>query len=263
LPEAHVEAPTGVSVLLAGILLKTAGYGMVRFLFPLTYSALILLQPWLFTWALISIIYSSFISLRQTDLKKIVAYASISHMGYVLLAFFSFSLSGFVASVYLMIAHGIVSSALFVLVGILYDRLHTRSILYISGIGRFMPIFSFFFFLFLLGNMSFPFTPGFIAEFLILFSLSSINLFFSFFSLMGILLAAFYSIWLYNRVVNGYPSNFFLPVLHDVAPNSSEFTVLFLLTIYMFFLGFCPGVILNLLTYQLSYIVNECAVNLE
>jgi len=202
-------------------------------------------------WAVLSIFYSSLIALRQTDLKKIVAYASIAHMGYVLLAFFSLSLSGLASAVFLMIAHGIVSSSLFVLVGILYDRLHTRSLIYISGIGKLMPIFSFFFFLFILGNMSFPSTPGFIAEFLILCNLSSLNIFISFLSLFGILFAAFYSVWLFNRIINGSISNFILPNLCDIFINSSEFIVLMILTTYMFFLGLFPNSVQRLLMVSL------------
>ena len=169
LPEAHVEAPTSGSIFLAGILLKLGTYGLIRFCFLFFPDACIFFSPLILTLSILGIFYISMLAIRQNDIKKIIAYSSISHMNYIVLGMFSFELIGLEGSIFLMMCHGLVSSALFCSIGILYDRYKTRLILYYSGIINFMPLFSFFFFFFFCANISFPGTCSFIGEFFTLF----------------------------------------------------------------------------------------------
>lgn len=203
LPEAHVEAPTSGSVLLAGILLKLGTYGFLRFLIPLFPYASIYFIPFIYMLCVIGIVYTSLTTLRQIDLKKIIAYSSIAHMNFAVLGIFSFNLQGIEGSLFLMLSHGIVSSALFICVGILYDRYHTRLVLYYGGLAYNMPMFSFFFFLFTLANLSLPGTSSFIGEFLILLGIFQTNTFVTCAASLSIVLGAVYSIWLFNRIVFG------------------------------------------------------------
>jgi proton-translocating NADH-quinone oxidoreductase chain M len=203
LPEAHVEAPTSGSVLLAGILLKLGTYGFLRFLIPLFPYASIYFSPFVYMLCIIGIVYISLTTLRQIDLKKIIAYSSIAHMNFAVLGIFSFNLQGIEGSLFLMISHGIVSSALFICVGILYDRYHTRILAYYGGIAYNMPLFSFFFFLFTLANLSLPGTSSFIGEFLIILGIFQTNTFVTCMASLTIVIGAIYSIWLFNRLVFG------------------------------------------------------------
>jgi proton-translocating NADH-quinone oxidoreductase chain M len=203
LPEAHVEAPTSGSVLLAGILLKLGTYGFLRFLIPLFPYASIYFSPFVYMLCIIGIVYISLTTLRQIDLKKIIAYSSIAHMNFAVLGIFSFNLQGIEGSLFLMISHGIVSSALFICVGILYDRYHTRILAYYGGLAYNMPIFSFFFFLFTLANLSLPGTSSFIGEFLIILGIFQTNTFVTCMASLSIVIGAIYSIWLFNRLAFG------------------------------------------------------------
>lgn len=194
LPEAHAEAPTAGSVILAGILLKIGGYGFLRFSIPLLPFATIFFNPLVFTLSLLAIIYGSFTTLRQIDLKKIIAYSSISHMGFVTLGIFSINTQGIEGSIILMLSHGLISSALFICVGTLYDRYKTRIIKYYSGLAQVMPIFTIFFLFFSFSNIGFPGTSSFIGELSILIGVTSISLILTFLATCGIILAAAYSI---------------------------------------------------------------------
>jgi NADH-ubiquinone oxidoreductase chain 4 len=195
LPEAHVEAPTEGSVLLAGVLLKLGSYGYLRFLFPLFPDGTYYYTPFVLFLGSLGIYYTSFVTLRQIDIKRVIAYSSISHMNLCILGLFSFNMMGILGSIHLMIGHGLVSSGLFFLVGMLYYRFHTKIIKYYSGLIYIMPLFSFFFFLFILGNISFPLTSNFIGEFLILIGLCySFNFYSLFFGFIGIFICTVYSI---------------------------------------------------------------------
>lgn len=241
LPEAHVEAPTVGSVLLAGVLLKLGTYGMLRFLIPLFPQANNYFTPFVFLLSIIAIIYISLTALRQIDLKKIIAYASIAHMNYVVLGMFSLNLTSYVGSIFLMISHGLVSSALFFSIGILYDRYKTRILKYYGGLVVFMPLFSFFFLIFTLANMSFPGTSNFIGEFLVLVSLINDNFFICFLSTFCIIFGAVYSIWLYNRIIFGDIS-FYFSIYSDICKR--EFVLLFLLLCSIIFFGMVPNTLL-------------------
>lgn len=182
------------SMILAGLLLKVGTFGMLRFMFPglnlLNYAA----QKFVFVIAIFSIFYASFIAIRQIDVKKIVAYSSVAHMGFVVLGLFSLTYFGLLGSYFTMISHGVVASALFFLVGVVYERYKSRNLLYYGGLVTVMPIYSFFFFLFVLANIAFPFTSNFIGELFILLGTVSVNLFVGIFALFSIVLPPVYSV---------------------------------------------------------------------
>jgi len=193
LPEAHVEAPTTGSVILAGILLKLGAYGFLRFSLPLFPYASVFFSPLIFTISIISIIYTSLTTIRQIDLKKIIAYSSVAHMNFVTLGVFSLNIYSIEGSIMLMLSHGLVSSALFICIGILYDRYHTRLMKYYGGLVVTMPIFSSFFLIFILANLSFPTTSSFIGEFLILLGAFKNNTIITFLASFSIILSCIYS----------------------------------------------------------------------
>jgi proton-translocating NADH-quinone oxidoreductase chain M len=205
LPEAHVAAPTAGSVLLAGVLLKLGGIGFLRFMLPVVPEFCVSVFPLVSTLCLVSFLFSTLSTLRQIDLKKIVAYSSIAHMSMVTLAIFSQSEFSAYSSSFLMIAHGLVSPALFLIVGVLYDRAHTKFILYFSGLGASMPIGSTLFFLFTLGNLAFPLFPNFIAEMLCLVSIFAVHELLAYVFCVCQVLGAAYGFWAFNRVVHGMP----------------------------------------------------------
>jgi NADH-quinone oxidoreductase subunit M len=194
LPEAHVEAPTIGSVILASLLLKLGGYGFLRFSLSMLPNASYYFIDLVTALCLISIIYASLTTIRQIDLKKIIAYSSIAHMNLLVLGLFSFNQQGLEGAIYLMVAHGVVSSALFFCVGVLYDRFHTRIIRYYSGLVQTMPFFTICLFIFTLANMSFPGTSNFIGELLVLIGIFQYNTVAGFFAATGIVLSAVYSI---------------------------------------------------------------------
>lgn len=248
LPEAHVEAPTAGSVILAGLLLKMGGYAILRFLIPILSYANIFFMPFVFTLSTIAIIYSSLATIRQLDLKKIIAYSSVAHMNYVTLGLFSYDLFGIQGCIFLMLSHGLVSSALFISVGILYDRYRTRILKYYGGLVQLMPLLSFFFFFFSISNMSFPGTSSFIGELLILISCFLVNLEICFFATFGMVFNGIYAIWLFNRIFFGVikKNNIFFYYC-DI--NKREFFVLFLFIFFILIFGVFP----NIIFYNINY----------
>ena len=203
LPDAHVEAPTAGSVILAGVLLKMAGYGFIRFslgIFPIASSYF---APFIFTLSIIAIIYASLVALVQTDMKKLIAYSSVAHMGFVTLGIFTFTLQGIEGAIIQMLSHGIISAALFLCVGVVYDRIHTREIDRYGGLVNRMPLYAFAFMIFIMGSIGLPGTSGFVGEFLVLLSIFSVNTYFAVFATSGVVLAAAYSLWLYRKVIFG------------------------------------------------------------
>lgn len=202
LPEAHVEAPTTASVILAALLLKLGGYGFIRFI-PLFPYAYIFFNPLMYTLGIISVAYASFVTIRQVDLKKIIAYSSVAHMNLCTVGIFSLNYQGIQGSIFLMLSHGIVSSALFFLVGILYDRYFTKYLRYLGGLTLTMPLYSISFLFFSLANLAFPGTSNFIGEFLILIGIAERNISVMFLTGIGMLFSSVYSIWLYNRLCFG------------------------------------------------------------
>jgi proton-translocating NADH-quinone oxidoreductase chain M len=243
LPEAHVEAPTTGSVVLAGILLKLGTYGFIRFSIPLFPQATLYFTPFLYTLATIGVVYTSLTAIRQTDLKRVIAYASVAHMNMILLGLFSLNIQGVEGSIFQMISHGIVSSALFLCVGVIYDRHHTRLIKYYSGLVHTMPLFITIFLLFMFANAALPGTCNFIGEFLILTGIFQDNLFITILSATSVVLSAVYSLWLFNRVAYGNLKMQYIKQFYDV--NYREFMVFVPLIFLTIFLGVFPDVILN------------------
>ncbi|GAX86703.1 NADH dehydrogenase subunit 4 (mitochondrion) [Chlamydomonas eustigma] len=205
LPEAHVAAPTAGSILLAGILLKLGGIGFIRFLIPIVPNFTVSIFPIVCCLCLSSFLFSTLSTLRQIDLKKIIAYSSIGHMSMITLTIFSMSELSASNATFMMLAHGLVSPCLFLLVGLLYDRYHTKFVLYFSGLGSLMPIFSIMFFLCTLANLSFPLFPNFIAEFLCLTSIFSIHSLYAYIFCISQVLATVSSFWAFNRIIMGVP----------------------------------------------------------
>jgi len=203
LPEAHVEAPTSGSVILAGLLLKLGGYGFLKFLLPVLSEGTYYYLPLVYTLSCLSIVYASLTTLRQLDLKRIIAYSSIAHMNLGVLGIFSCTIQGIQGSLFLMIAHGIVSSAMFFMVGVLYDKYHTRLLDYYGGLAQVMPIFSIYMLIFCLANVGLPGTCNFIGELLVFFGILDINFFITFVALIGTVLSVLYTIFFYNRLVFG------------------------------------------------------------
>ena len=203
LPDAHVEAPTAGSVILAGVLLKLAGYGFIRFSITMFPDASHYFAPMIYALSIIAIIFTSLIALVQEDMKKLIAYSSVAHMGFVTLGIFTFTIQGIEGAIIQMISHGIVSAALFLCVGVVYDRIHTREIERYGGLVNRMPLYSFSFMIFILASLGLPGTSGFVGEFLVLLSIFSVNTYFAVFATTGVVLAATYSLWLYRKIIFG------------------------------------------------------------
>jgi len=243
LPEAHVEAPTTGSVILAGILLKLGSYGFIRFSLPLFPFGSIYYSPLVYTIATISIIYTSLTAIRQTDLKRIIAYASIAHMNLIMLGLFSLNMQGVEGSVMQMISHGIVSSALFLGVGVIYDRHHTRLLKYYGGLVQVMPVFITLFLLFTFANAALPGTCNFVGEVMLFTGIFQDNIVIAFFSATGIILSGAYSLWLFNRIAYGNLKVSFIKGFADV--NRREFYILLPLAFFTILFGIYPDPILN------------------
>uniref|UniRef100_A0A4D6BLD3 NADH-ubiquinone oxidoreductase chain 4 n=1 Tax=Balbiania investiens TaxID=111861 RepID=A0A4D6BLD3_9FLOR len=243
LPEAHAEAPTSGSVILAGILLKMGGYGFLRFSLPMFPLATVYFTPLIFTLSLIAAIYASLTTLRQVDLKKIIAYSSVSHMSFVTIGIFSSNIQGIEGSIILMLSHGLVSSALFICVGVLYDRYHTRIIKYYGGLSQVMPVFTLFLTFFIFSNMGFPGTSSFVGELLVLLGVVNSSKTLTFFVSISLILGAAYSIWLLNRVCFGILKLDYLIAFQDISRR--EFLILFTFTILIGWIGIYPNILLD------------------
>jgi proton-translocating NADH-quinone oxidoreductase chain M len=251
LPEAHVEAPTEGSVLLAGVLLKLGTYGYLRILFPLFPSITLYYSPFIYVLSGLALVYTSLTTLRQIDIKRIIAYSSVAHMNMCILGLFSFNIVSIIGSILLMIGHGLVSGGLFFAIGMLYERFHTKIIKYYSGIVQIMPIFSTFLFLYVLGNISMPGTSNFIGEFLILCGLfNTHSYFFLLFSGFSIFVCTVYTMWLYNKITFGLPSIYINKKMHDL--DFIEFFILFIIFINVLWLGIYPNFFINVISYNIS-----------
>jgi NADH-quinone oxidoreductase subunit M len=243
LPDAHVEAPTAGSVILAAILLKMAGYGFLRFSIGMFPVASEYFTPLIFTLSIIAIIYTSLVALMQEDMKKLIAYSSIAHMGFVTLGIFTFTTQGIEGSIFQMLSHGLISAALFLCVGVLYDRVHSRLISSYGGIVNVLPKYSLVFAVFMLGALGLPGTSGFVGEILILIGAFQKSFLVTILASIGIILGAAYMLWLYKRVIFGKLEKDELKKLKDL--NLSEKTILFSLAILVLSFGFYPNLILD------------------
>lgn len=245
LPEAHVEAPTIGSVLLAGILLKLGIYGFLRFSLTLFPIASLYFSPIVYLFCIFGIILASFTAIRQTDLKRIIAYSSIAHMNLVTLGIFSFNLIGIEGSILQSISHGFVASGLFLLVGILYSRYHSRNIYYYSGLVHVMPLYSIFFLFFTLANIALPGTSSFIGEFLLLNSIFKVNFICCFLASLGVILCGSYSLWLYNRIIFGNLKVYSTKLFKEL--TFREFIIILPLFFLVIIFGIYPKFILEYL----------------
>jgi NADH-quinone oxidoreductase subunit M len=234
LPDAHVEAPTAGSVVLAGVLLKMGGYGLLRFSLPMLPLASARFAPLMFTLSVIAVIYTSAVALAQTDMKKLVAYSSIAHMGLVTLGLFTFNQQGLDGAMFQMLSHGIVSAALFLCVGVLYDRMHTHEIARFGGLANRMPRYAFFFMAFTMAAMGLPATSGFVGEFLVLVGALHVNFWLALFGSMGMVLGVAYSLYLYRWIMFGKLTKATLSTIQDLSPREvALFAPLIVVTLWM------------------------------
>ena len=260
LPDAHVEAPTAGSVLLAAILLKMAGYGFIRFSLGLFPVASEIFTPLIYILSVIAIIFTSLIALMQEDMKKLIAYSSVAHMGFVTLGIFTIQQQGIEGSIIQMISHGLVSAALFLSVGVVYDRMHSRMINTYGGIVSILPKYSVLLMVFVLASLGLPGTSGFVGEFLILMGVFKVNFLVAVLASIGVILGAAYILWLYKRVIFGKLINSDLKKMLDL--NKSEFFVLSCLAIPILFFGFYPEPLINTIEISINDLIDDYSTNL-
>ena len=239
LPDAHVEAPTAGSVILAGVLLKMGGYGFIRFSIPMLPQASVYFEPLIFTLSVVAVIYTSLVALAQTDMKKLIAYSSIAHMGVVTIGLFTLNVQGIGGGIFQMLSHGIVSAALFLVVGVIYDRLHTRDIDRYGGLADRMPNYALVFMVFTMASIGLPGTSGFVGEFLVIVGSLKVNFWLSLFGGMGMILGAAYMLYLYRRVIFGRLTKPDLRGMLDLSPR--EMAVFAPLVVLALWMGIYPS----------------------
>ncbi len=261
LPDAHVEAPTAGSVLLAAILLKMAGYGFIRFSVGLFPVASEYFMPLIFTLSLIAIIYASLVALMQEDMKKLIAYSSVAHMGFVTMGIFTMTPQGIEGSIFQMISHGIISAALFFTVGVVYERMHTREIKNYGGLASVMPRYAVVFMIFTLGSLGLPGTTGFVGEFLILLGTFKVNFTVATIASLGVILGAAYILWLYRRVVFGEITNPDVKNLNDL--NKPEMIILSFLAVVSILFGFYPDPLLSTTSASVGGLIDAFNYNVK
>jgi len=243
LPDAHVEAPTAGSVILAAILLKMGGYGFIRFSLPMFPDASVYFTPLIYTLSVIAIIYTSLVALAQENMKKLIAYSSVAHMGFVTMGIFAANAQGVQGAVYLMVSHGLVSGALFLCVGVVYDRMHSLEIADYGGLVQRMPLYALAFMVFTLANVGLPGTSGFVGEFLTLIGAFRSNTWVAFFATTGVILSAAYALYLYRRVIFGVIEKANLKTIVDLEPR--EIATLLPLGLLVIYYGVHPQPILD------------------
>jgi NADH-quinone oxidoreductase subunit M len=261
LPDAHVEAPTAGSVILAAILLKMAGYGFLRFSLPMFPIASEYFTPLIYTLSIIAIIYTSLVALIQEDMKKLIAYSSVAHMGYVTLGIFTFTKQGIEGSIFQMISHGLISAALFLCVGVVYDRLHSRMISTYGGLVNYLPKYSFLFVFFALAGLGLPGTSGFLGEFLVLVGTFQKSYLVSMIATFGVILGAAYMLWLTKRVIFGNTNNSEIKDLKDI--NNLEGFMLTALALLVIFFGFYPAPLLDTLNISVDNLINNYEIAIQ
>jgi NADH-quinone oxidoreductase subunit M len=234
LPDAHVEAPTAGSVILAGVLLKMGGYGFLRFSVPMLPEASTYFAPFMFALSVVAVIYTSLVALAQEDMKKLIAYSSVAHMGVVTIGIFTFNFQGIAGGIFQMLSHGIVSSALFLIVGVVYDRIHSREIARYGGLGDRMPSYALVFMVFTMASVGLPGTSGFVGEFLVIIGALQVNFWLALLGGMGMILGAAYMLYLYRRVIFGRITHADLRGILDLSPREwAVFAPLIILTLWM------------------------------
>ncbi|WP_158045685.1 NADH-quinone oxidoreductase subunit M [Skermanella pratensis] len=255
LPDAHVEAPTAGSVILAGVLLKMGGYGFLRFSIPILPEATEYFTPLIYTLSVVAIIYTSLVALAQEDMKKLIAYSSIAHMGFVTIGMFTMTQQGVEGSLFQMLSHGIVSGALFLCVGVVYDRLHTREIARYGGLVHNMPKYAVVFMLMMLASVGLPGTSGFVGEFLILVGAFQDNTWVAFLATIGIILGAAYMLWLYRRIIFGKITRDDVKGMLDLSPR--EMAIFAPLVVLVLWMGIYPSSFLNVMSVSVEALITN------
>jgi len=255
LPDAHVQAPTAGSVILAGVMLKLGGYGFLRFSLPMFPLASDLFAPFVFTLSVIAIVYTSLVALMQDDIKKLIAYSSIAHMGYVTMGIFAANTQGVQGAIFQMLSHGIVSGALFLCVGVVYDRLHTREISAYGGLVNNMPKYAVALMVFTMANVGLPGTSGFIGEFLTIIGVFRVNTWVALFAATGVILSASYALWLYRRVIFGALEKDSLKALLDL--SGREKLILYPLLALTIFFGVYPAPVFDATAASVDLLLNN------
>ncbi|MBT6976811.1 MAG: NADH-quinone oxidoreductase subunit M, partial [Rhodospirillaceae bacterium] len=255
LPDAHVEAPTAGSVILAGVLLKMGGYGFLRFSLPMLPLASDQFVPLVFTLSVVAVIYTSLVALMQEDMKKLIAYSSVAHMGFVTIGIFTFNTQGIEGGIFQMLSHGIVSAALFLCVGVIYDRIHSREIARYGGLVNRMPVYAFTFMIFMLASVGLPGTAGFVGEILILVGVYQVNTWVAALAALGVILGAAYMLWLYRRTVFGELEKDDLKQILDM--NSREIAFFAPLVILAIVMGVYPGPFLDVMHVSVDHLIQQ------
>ncbi|MBP0440296.1 NADH-quinone oxidoreductase subunit M [Tianweitania sediminis] len=253
LPDAHVEAPTAGSVILAGILLKMGGYGFLRFSLPMFPEASEMFAPLVFTLSVVAIIYTSLVALMQEDMKKLIAYSSVAHMGFVTMGIFAMNAEGVQGAIFQMLSHGLISGALFLCVGVVYDRLHTREIAAYGGLVHNMPRYAVVFLIFTMGNVGLPGTSGFVGEFLTMMGAFRANTWVAFFAATGVILSAAYALWLYRRIIFGALTKESLKSMLDL--STREKVVIYPLVVLTIFFGVYPAPVFDATTASVDALI--------
>ena len=261
LPDAHVEAPTAGSVILAAILLKMAGYGFIRFSLNLFPIASDYFTPLIFALSIIAIIYTSLVALMQDDMKKLIAYSSVAHMGFVTIGIFTITKQGLEGSIIQMISHGLISAALFLCVGVVYDRMHSRMISSYGGLVNVMPKYALVLMIFTLAALGLPGTSGFVGEFLVLVGVFQINIFVTVMASLGVILAAAYMLWLYKRVIFGKIGNSEIKEMKDL--NKMEIYIFSSLIFLIIFFGIYPEPLFKTVNVSVSNLIENYQTNLN
>ena len=261
LPDAHVEAPTAGSVILAGVLLKMGGYGFIRFSVPMMPEATEFFQPMVFTLSVVAVIYTSLVALAQHDMKKLIAYSSVAHMGFVTMGVFTVTQQGMEGAIFQMLSHGVVSAALFLCVGVVYDRLHTREIARYGGLVNNMPKYAVVFMVFTLASVGLPGTAGFVGEFLTLLGAFQVNTWVALLAATGMVLGAAYMLWLYRRMIFGTLTKDDVKAMADMNVREiAIFTPLVILTLWM---GIYPATFLDVMAVSVENLIVNYEAALE
>jgi len=259
LPDAHVEAPTGGSVILAAIMLKMGAYGFLRFSLPIVPDASHELAWLMILLSLIAVVYIGLVALVQQDMKKLIAYSSIAHMGFVTLGFFIFNAQGVEGAIAQMVSHGFVSGALFLCVGVLYDRLHSRMINDYGGVANKMPVFAAFMMLFAMANAGLPGTSGFVGEFLVILGAYQANFWFAFLAATTLIFGAAYTLWMYKRVIFGEVANEHVAELTDITPREGLF--LGILAVAVLVMGLWPAPFLDVMHTSVEHLLKQASIS--
>jgi NADH-quinone oxidoreductase subunit M len=257
LPDAHVEAPTGGSVILAAITLKIGGYGFLRFNLPITPDASHLLEGMMIALSLIAVVYIGLVALVQSDMKKLIAYSSISHMGFVTLGFFIFKADGMLGGLIQMVSHGFISAAMFLCVGVLYDRVHSREISAYGGVANRMPVFAAFFVFFAMANSGLPGTSGFVGEFMVILGAVKVSFWYAFLAASTLIWGAAYTLWMVKRVIFGEVANAQVDALKDVGRRELAFLVV--LAVLVLYVGVHPKPLADVMNPSIQELLRHVA----